>query len=136
MSSAHRSLVMSSQDLSSFFSFQAFEKLLQTAPFGRATENSSNLPESAVDITAAVDRMSVSGNGPSLHRMYSFLIDCSKTDFLLEGILAVSAACIHGPFWCPSPVVGLGPDSFVKDIITTVAEGCVDALKALSLIHI
>jgi hypothetical protein len=50
---------MCSQDLSSFFYFQAFEKLLQAVLTGRATEISSNLAASAGDITVAVDGMAV-----------------------------------------------------------------------------
>jgi hypothetical protein len=46
-----------------------------------------------------------------------------------QGVLAVSAASVHGPFWCISPDVGLGTDSFVKNIIATVASACVAALK-------
>jgi hypothetical protein len=120
---------MSSQDIaSSFFSFQAFEKLLQTVPECSATKQLSMSSEPAGDLNVAMEKMALGHASNSASRLFSFLVDCSKTEFLLEGVLAVSVARVDGPFWGPLPVT-FGSDSSAQSAVAAVSRECVQVLR-------
>jgi hypothetical protein len=129
--SKHSSLVDMSIENSRTFSLQAFEELLQVIPIYSIPETSLKVSKSIDEIASTMENLSLCDSRSLVSRFHSFLHECSGSELLLEGCLAIAAASIDSQFWhCPSGSDGPGSDFSVQEIIACVVKECIGMMKA------
>ena len=119
----------SSREPPSSLSPQTFEELLQAVSRCSVAESPAAMSECVGGVDPAIVHSDIIGTSSSAPHMFSFLMECSRSEFFLEGILAVSVASIDSPFWF-APSDGLGSHYSVKDIVSGVVNECIQVLEA------